>query len=84
MGIIKFEVDIPNFDKELSINIVLKKDGEVVESISSPSVEPSVPAKTTPAKSRNTKKSMTEKPSQGQPTIDGGIVGNGNMMNIDF
>lgn len=37
MGIIKFEVDIPNFEKELSINITLRRDGEVFYSTSSPS-----------------------------------------------
>ena len=38
MGIIKFEVDIPNFEKELSINITLRRDGEVFYSTSSPSM----------------------------------------------
>ena len=56
MGIIKFEVDIPDFEKELNINIVLKKDGEVVESISSPSSE-----KPVVSKSRGTKKNIVEK-----------------------
>ena len=37
MGIIKFEVDIPNFEKELSISITLRRDGEVYYSTSSPS-----------------------------------------------
>lgn len=38
MGIIKFEVDIPNFEKELSISITIRRDGEVFYSTSSPSV----------------------------------------------
>lgn len=39
MGSIKLEFDIPNFEKELKIEITLRKDGEVVEhtTISSPS-----------------------------------------------
>lgn len=37
MGIIKFEVDIPNFEKELSISITIRRDGEVFYSTSSPS-----------------------------------------------
>lgn len=38
MGLIKFEVDIPNFEKELSISITIRRDGEVFYSTSSPSV----------------------------------------------
>lgn len=38
MGLVKFEVDIPNFEKELSINITIRRDGEVLyTSTSSPS-----------------------------------------------
>lgn len=37
MGLIKFEVEIPNFEKELSINITIRRDGEVFYSTSSPS-----------------------------------------------
>ncbi|MBR2248370.1 MAG: hypothetical protein IJ880_15330 [Bacilli bacterium] len=78
MGIIKFEVDIPDFEKELNINIVLKKDGEVVESISSPSSEKVV------SKSRDTKKNIVEKPEPIVAPVQGSFMGNGNMMNIDF
>ena len=39
MGLIKFEVEIPNFEKELSINITIRRDGEVFYSTSSPSME---------------------------------------------
>ena len=31
MGLVKFEVEIPDFDNELTISVTLKKDGEVVE-----------------------------------------------------
>lgn len=79
MGIIKFEVDIPDFEKELNINIVLKKDGEVVESISSPSLE-----KPVVSKSRGTKKNIVEKPEPIVAPVQGSFMGNGNMMNIDF
>lgn len=38
MGTLKLEIDIPNFEKELSINIIIRKDGEVVyNTTSSPS-----------------------------------------------
>jgi len=33
----KIEFDLPEFDKELNINIIIRKDGEVVYSTSSPS-----------------------------------------------
>lgn len=36
MGTIKIELDIPNFEKELKINIIICKDGEVSYSTSSP------------------------------------------------
>ena len=39
MGLVKFEVEIPNFEKELSINITICRDGEVFYSTSSPSME---------------------------------------------
>lgn len=38
MGLVKFEVDIPNFEKELSINITIRRDGEVYYCTSSPSM----------------------------------------------
>lgn len=37
MGSIKLEFDIPEFEKELKIEIILSKDGEVVCTASSPS-----------------------------------------------
>lgn len=37
MGTIKLEFDIPEFEKELKVEIILRKDGEVVYSASSPS-----------------------------------------------
>lgn len=71
MGTIRLEVDIPDFEKELNINIVLKRDGEVVETISSPSSGST-------SKSRSTKKNVEKPVVQQNATIGG------NMMNIDF
>lgn len=69
MGLIKFEVEIPEFDKELSITVVLKKDGTVVESVSStPIPEPQAPEK--PKKVASKKKND--------------LLGGGNMMNIEL
>lgn len=36
MGTIKIEFDIPNFEKELNINLTIRKDGEVVYTTSQP------------------------------------------------
>lgn len=36
----KIEFDLPKFEKEISINIVIRKDGEVVETFSESSASP--------------------------------------------
>ena len=79
MGTIKFELDIPDFEKEISINVVIKKDGEVAYTTSASS--PSKPTETTVVrKKKNTDEPITP------PTKNGGGCGfsGGNMMNIDF
>lgn len=38
MGTIKFEIDLPEFEKELNINVTIRRDGEVTYSASSPSM----------------------------------------------
>ena len=79
MGTIKFELDIPDFEKEISINVVIKKDGEVAYTTSASS--PSKPTETTVVR----KKKKTDDPIT-PPTNNGGGCGfiGGNMMNIDF
>lgn len=37
MGTIKFEIDLPEFEKELSINVTIHRDGEVVYTTTSSS-----------------------------------------------
>lgn len=71
MGIIKFEVDIPDFEKELQINITLKKDGEVIEKKTTSSLPPKV---------------IPEAKSEKKPTkkASSSLLGDGNMMNLDF
>jgi len=39
MNNIKIELELPEFEKELSITVTLKKDGEIVSTFSSPSPE---------------------------------------------
>lgn len=66
MGTIKFEIDLPEFEKELSINVTIHRDGEVVyTTTSSPSVD----------KSNNTNllSSLGSKPEQEKCiSVDGG------------
>jgi len=75
MGIIKFEVDIPDFDNEISMTIILKKDGEVVKSISQPSSE--INTKKSETKARNPKKNLIS-------TTSDKNSNSGNLMNVDF
>lgn len=74
MGLIKFEVEIPEFDEEISITITLKKDGKVVETKSSSTNTPVIP------------KSPTKTPSKKNKVADSGnnLLGGGNMMNLDI
>ncbi len=80
MGTIKFELDIPDFEKEISINVVIKKDGEVAYTTSASS--PSKPTETTVVR----KKKKTDEPIIPPTNNNGGGCGfiGGNMMNIDF
>ena len=77
MGTIKFELDIPDFEKEISINVVIKKDGEVAYTTSASS--PSKPTETTVVR----KKKKTDEPITPPNGGGCGFIG-GNMMNIDF
>ena len=80
MGTIKFELDIPDFEKEISINVVIKKDGEVAYTTSASS--PSKPTETTVVR----KKKKTDEPITPPTNNNGGGCGfiGGNMMNSDF
>ena len=80
MGTIKFELDIPDFEKEISINVVIKKDGEVAYTTSASS--PSKPTETTVVRKRK----KTDEPITPPTNNNGGGCGfiGGNMMNIDF
>ena len=75
MGIIKLELDIPDFEKELNVNITLRKDGVVVDSVSTPTPKPekqkNITTSIPKASAKVTPKSVTP-------------IGGGNMMNIDF
>lgn len=75
MGLVKFEVEIPDFDNELTISVTLKKDGEVVEENTT----------SLPDQSQGKRKIARTKP----VNISGGTEAKparvaGNLMNEDF
>jgi len=69
MGSIKFEVDIPDFEKEISIELIIRRDGEVV-------------CKSSPTSSSNKGVEKEVKKTSTRPTINSSV--GGNMMNADF
>lgn len=73
--LLKIELELPEFEKELNINITIKKDGEVVYTASSPSGDVNVSEpKEEPKEKEPTKKKKTTTPkSKG-----------GNFMNLDL
>jgi hypothetical protein len=69
MGSIKFEVDIPDFEKEISIELIIRRDGEVV-------------CKSSPTSSSNKGVEKEVKKTSTGPTTNSSV--GGNMMNADF
>lgn len=57
MGTLKLEIDLPEFKNEINLNITIKKDGEVISSLSADKIEqtvsPSTPVKKSRGKSTN-------------------------------
>lgn len=72
----KIEFDIPEFKRELKIEITLRRDGEVIYSAQSDTAEDleykAIPEPSTPTKAKKT-----------TPKSGGGNKGGGNMMNIE-
>lgn len=69
MGSIKFEVDIPDLEKEISIELIIRRDGEVV-------------CKSSPTSSSNKGVEKEVKKTSTRPTAKSSV--GGNMMNADF
>lgn len=86
MGIIKLELDIPDFEKELSVNITLKKDGVVVDSVSTTSSSLKGDIPTIPSPKSEKQKNVTAAPRVQTKVTPKSVtpIGGGNMMNIDF
>lgn len=85
MSLMKFEVEIPEFEKELSINIIIKKDGEVVSATSSSKIikeetgenkKEEIVEKESP-----TKTSIPKKKEKSSTNVS---ASKGNLMNLDF
>lgn len=57
MGTLKLEIDLPEFKNEINLNITIKKDGEVISSLSADKIEqtvsPPIPVKKSRGKSAN-------------------------------
>ena len=54
MGTLKLEIDIPDFKNEINLNITIRKDGEVISTLSADQVDQSI---STPKK--KSKKAVT-------------------------
>ena len=90
----KIEFDLPNFEKELNINIIIRKDGEVVYSASSSfpddykenrSAENKAAEIIVEEKSKPKTKKAASKPITTEKAATKTAPGNGgNFMNMDF
>lgn len=56
MGTLKLEIDIPDFNNEINLNITIKKDGEVISTLSADKIEKST---STSPKKKSTKTAST-------------------------
>lgn len=69
MGTLKLEIDIPDFKNEINLNITIRKDGEVVSTLSADQIDQSINTPTTPKK-------------RGTKTVTS--INAGNLMNMDY
>lgn len=77
MGTIKLEIDIPDFDREINIELTIRKDGEVIYRTS-----PSEQVKESSNISLN--KKVEQKVEKMTPLISNKDKLGGNLMNLDF
>lgn len=42
MGTLKLEIDIPDFKNEINLNITIKKDGEVISTLSTDKIDQNI------------------------------------------
>jgi hypothetical protein len=77
MGTIKLEIDIPDFDREINIELTIRKDGEVIYRTS-----PSEQVKESSNISLD--KKVEQKVEKMTPPISNKDKLGGNLMNLDF
>lgn len=77
MGTIKLEIDIPDFDREINIELTIRKDGEVIYRTS-----PSEQVKESSNISLD--KKVEQKVEKMTPLISNKDKLGGNLMNLDF
>lgn len=53
MGMLKLEIDIPDFKNEINLNITIRKDGEVISTLSADRIDQNI--STTPSKKKGEK-----------------------------
>ena len=83
MGAIKIEFDLPEFKEELNINIVIRKDGEVVKvETTNTSSFPALPSDNVGVSTGDKKTSTTVKRKK-EPKAEPAVK-LGNMMSFDF
>lgn len=78
MGTIKLEIDIPDFDREINIELTIRKDGEVVYKTSSPSEQ------VRESSNISLDKKVEQKVEKMTPPISNKDKLGGNLMNLDF
>lgn len=74
MSLLKIELDLPEFEKEININITIKKDGEVVYTASSPSSNGDIVEEKKIESPKSSKKTALKKNNNSS----------GNFMNLDL
>lgn len=88
MGTLKLELELPEFNHELSITLSIRKDGEVIYSASpDPTSSRSVIIEETPSQASLIGEDKPKKPVKkvkSQATPSNSLLGGGNMMSLDF
>lgn len=82
MGTIKIDFDLPDFENELNINVIIRRDGEVYTTSSSSSGnfrEETLFEKSEPQKIKSQKKTAEKKEDKTSTSTIGG-----NMMGIEL
>lgn len=52
MGMLKLEIDIPDFKNEINLNITIRKDGEIISTLSADKIDQNISTTTTSKKKK--------------------------------